>query len=51
MKKHTTKTEPIQDPDPADGMKAVGCLFIGIVLIIGFLALSSWFINYLRNTP
>lgn len=45
MKKHN---EQIQDDDPADGMKAIGCLFIGIFLILAFLGIASYIINHLR---
>ena len=49
MKKtHNKETEPIQDNDPIDGMKAVGCLFAGIVILAIFLSLSGWFIHQLR---
>ena len=45
MKKHT---DPIQDPDPVDGIKAIGCLFAGIIILAIMLFLSGWFINSLR---
>ncbi len=34
--------------DPLDGTKAAGCLFIGIILIIAFIALFKWIIHLLR---
>lgn len=47
MKKHTTPSK-IEDPDKLDGLKAIGCLFAGIVILAIFLSLSGWFIHQLR---
>jgi len=45
MKKHT---EPIQDPDPADGLKAVGCLFAGVIILLILFGILSFLINHFR---
>lgn len=44
-KKHT---DPIPDEDKLDGTKAVGCLFIGIVLIAIFISIASFLIDQIR---
>lgn len=44
-KKHTN---PIQDPDPFDGLKAIGCLFIGIGIIIAFIFAAGFLISHIR---
>ncbi len=38
----------ITDPDPLDGLKAIGCLFAGIILIAIFVSVSSWIIHLIR---
>jgi hypothetical protein len=51
MKKLTQQQKEIirhEDQDPLDGMKAVGCLFSGIVILIIILVLSGLFIHSLR---
>lgn len=40
--------KPIHDPDKFDGGKAVGCLFVGIILLIVMLAIGYSFITNLR---
>ena len=45
--KHTAPPK-IEDTDPIDGVKAIGCLFAGIVILAIFLSLSGWFIHSLR---
>jgi hypothetical protein len=44
------KKEPIlfEDPDPLDGLKAIGCLLIGVVLLIALLGVSYSIISNLR---
>ena len=34
--------------DPVGGRSLLGCLFVGVVLIVGFLALAGWIIHNLR---
>ena len=41
-------TEPIQDPDPLDGLKAIGCLFAGIILIAIFISITGFLISQIR---
>lgn len=43
MKKETT-----HDPDPFDGVKAVGCLFVGSALLAIVLFLFGELIKYLK---
>lgn len=44
------KKEPIlfKDPDPFDGGKAVGCLLVGVVLLLAVIYLFGYFINSIR---
>lgn len=44
-KKHT---DPIPDEDKLDGTKAVGCLFIGIVLVAAFISVMGFIIDQIR---
>ena len=37
-----------ENRNPFDGRSTIGCLFVGMVLLIGFLALCGWFINSMR---
>lgn len=48
MKKHTTKKELIEDSDKLDGAKAIGCLFVGIVILAVLLTVGHYVINYFR---
>lgn len=40
--------DPVEDPDKLDGEKTVGCLGIGIVLLLVAIYLFGQFINYIR---
>ena len=44
------KKEPIlfEDQDPLDGLKAVGCLFVGIIILLILFGISSFLINHFR---
>jgi hypothetical protein len=48
----TKKKQSIEyeDPDPFDGMKAVGCLLVGVVILIAMLSISYFVISNLRTT-
>ena len=46
MKKKGTPV--IHDPDPFDGLKAIGCLFAGIVIIAAFISVAGFIINQIR---
>ena len=48
LMKKEKHTEPIQDPDPFDGLKAIGCLFAGIVIIAAFISVAGFIINQIR---
>ena len=45
---NTDDTNNLYDPDPFDGAKAIGCLFIGVVLIAAFVSASAWIIHLIR---
>lgn len=34
--------------DPLDGRKTIGCLFLGVILIGGFIAIIGYLINQIR---
>lgn len=48
-KKEVKSVKPvIQDPDPLDGGKAVGCLFIGVAILIILGGVGSYLISLIR---
>ena len=40
--------DPLPDEDKLDGTKAIGCLFIGLVLIAAFLSITGFLISQIR---
>ena len=46
MKKKGTPV--IHDPDPFDGLKAIGCLVTGLILIAIFISVAGFIINQIR---
>ena len=47
--KNTPVPHELSDPyDKFDGTKTIGCLFIGVALILGILAIMSWLVNSVR---
>ena len=41
-------TDPIPDEDKLDGMKTIGCLVAGIIIIAIFLSVAGYFISQIR---
>jgi hypothetical protein len=48
MKKPVPSTPVIEDPDKLDGLKAVGCLFLGLAILTLILCLGNLLITNLR---
>jgi hypothetical protein len=46
--KKKLKPDLYQDNDPIEGYKAVGCLFVGVVLLIGTMFLFGKLIIWLK---
>jgi hypothetical protein len=38
----------INNDDPIDGVKMIGCLFVGIVILAVIISIASYFIHQLR---
>lgn len=49
MTKHTQKKIKFEDPDPFDGLKAIGCLITGIIIIAIFISATSFLISQIRQ--
>jgi hypothetical protein len=47
--KKSLRAQLHEDQDPIEGYKAVGCLFIGLVLFMGALSLFGWFIHLIQK--
>jgi hypothetical protein len=47
--KKKLKPDLYQDNDPIEGYKAVGCLFVGVVLLLATLSLFGWFIHLIQK--
>jgi hypothetical protein len=43
------KPQTKADDDPADGIKAVGCLLGGVIILLIILFLAGTFIRHIRN--